>query len=136
MLAIGYRICGCAAAMVLFVVATPSERSSAHWWHAPDVVASLGLSAEQREAIDQVYGRTFSARASAAARADDANAKLEALLIADGTNEEEVEKVVAVAAKANAVRVRLRTLMLYRILRILTPDQRARLSDFSRSQES
>jgi Spy/CpxP family protein refolding chaperone len=128
MLAISPRIFGCTAAMVLFVVATPRETSSAHWWHSPDIVARLGLSVEQRQAIDRVYGRTLSKRTAATARANEVNAKLEVLLLVDGTNEEEVERAAAVAAEADAMRGRLRTLMLYRILRILTPDQRARLS--------
>jgi Spy/CpxP family protein refolding chaperone len=56
----------------------------------------------------------------------------------DGATEQDVIAAAAEEAEAKAVRGRLRTVMLFRIMRVLTPGQRAKLDqvlDLSRTDD-
>jgi Spy/CpxP family protein refolding chaperone len=117
------RAAGRGVAALCLVSCTPTAIDSARWWHSPQFVAALRLSPPQIRAIDDIYSNMLPERMARAAKAEAAAAALDRLLDAD-TAEVEVEAAAQEAADADAARRRLRTLMLYRIARVLSVEQR------------
>lgn len=112
---------------LVFVAGAPTQIESALWWRSPRFVVPLQLTLSQASAIDQIYRRMLPERLERAAEADAARARLEHLLEADSPDEE-LESAASRAADADAARRRLRTLMLYRMSRVLTSSQRSQLT--------
>jgi len=91
----------------------------------------LRLSRPQQSAIDRVYQGMWSERVAMAQRGKAAHATLERLLDSDASDAA-LEEAATRAADADAARRRLRTMMLYRMSLVLTPEQRARLTTLAR----
>jgi Spy/CpxP family protein refolding chaperone len=96
-------------------------------------VAALRLTADQERAIDRIYRRTLRERLDAARQGQSARAHLERLLNI-GASDDQLEAAATHAADADAALSRLRTLMLYRMSRVLTPKQRADLAALARTR--
>jgi Spy/CpxP family protein refolding chaperone len=110
-----------------FVAGAPTQIESALWWRSPRFVVPLQLTSTQASAIDEIYRRMLPERLERAAEADAARVQLERLLDSDGPDEE-LEWAASRAADADAARRRLRTLMLYRMSRVLTSSQRSQFT--------
>jgi Spy/CpxP family protein refolding chaperone len=97
------------------------------WWKAPETRAELGITDKQSKDIDEIFQSTFPALKAAKEeldKLDDAVAKL----IKEGTADiVVVQRQVAQAEQKRADLTSQRTVMLYRMHRLLTPDQRAKL---------
>ena len=97
------------------------------WWKAPETRAELGISDKQSKDIDDIFQETLPALRAAKDeldKLDDAVAKL----IKEGTADiAVVAQQVAQAEQARANLTTKRTVMLYRMHRLLTPEQRAKL---------
>ena len=92
----------------------------------PELRAELGISDQQSAAIEQVWQRTYAQRTDLNDRLDKADAILQKMIL-DGVEESafvaQLDKVEAARSEANKARV----LLLYRMNKVLTPDQRAKL---------
>jgi hypothetical protein len=84
----------------------------------------LKLSRAQRAALDEIYWRMLPERIVRAADAEAAEATLNGLLRDGAAEEVEVIGAATDAAETAAARNRVRTLLLYRMSRVLTPQQR------------
>jgi len=97
------------------------------WWKAPETRADLGISDKQSKDIDDIFQATLPSLRAAKEeldKLDDAVAKL----IKEGTADVAVvAKQVGQAEQARANLTTQRTVMLYRMHRLLTPEQRAKL---------
>lgn len=116
------------------VACVPASIDSARWWHSPRVIDRISMSPAQIRAIDDIYSSLMGARIIAVGKARAAQSRLDRLLEA-GASEEEFEAAATEAADAEAARRRLRLLMLYRIFRVLSPEQRSQLTAFTRVDE-
>ena len=96
------------------------------WWIDPDLRKELGISDQQSAAIEQVWQRSLPERAETRDRLAKAEAILDKLIL-DAAEETAVkaqlDKVEAARSEASKARV----LMLYRMNRVLTQEQRAKL---------
>ena len=96
------------------------------WWKAPDTRAELGISDKQSKDIDDIFQETVPGLRAAKEeldKLDDAVAKL----IKEGTADiAVVARKVGEAEQARANVTTKRTVMLYRMHRLLTPEQRAK----------
>ena len=126
------RLTALAVAFAL-MVCFPTQIDSARWWHSARLVSDLRLSVAQRSAIDLIYERSLSERMAMVERARLARGRLQRLLDADAPIQV-LEEAASQAADADAARRRLRTMMLYRISRVLNPEQRARLAALARER--
>jgi Spy/CpxP family protein refolding chaperone len=115
------------------VACVPAPIDSAYWWRSPRFVTALKLTRAQAAAIDRIYRDTLPARLERAREADAVRARLDRLLDARAAIED-LEAAASRAADAEAELSRLRTLMLYRMSRVLTPSQRARFTALARSR--
>ena len=108
------------------VVCMPTPIESARWWYSPRVVAALTLTPDQSRHIQHIYESHRRERYAAVARWEKARGDADRAMAAR-LPEEEFERALAAYAEAEADRRRVRTLMLYRMWRVLSPQQRARL---------
>ena len=97
------------------------------FWIDPELRAELAITDQQSKDLEQVWQRTFSQRRELNDRLDKADAILQKML-RDFTVDEaaliaQLDKVEAARGEANKARV----LVLYRMNKLLTPDQRAKL---------
>jgi Spy/CpxP family protein refolding chaperone len=114
--------------VIALVVCIPTPIESARWWYSPHLTAILMLTPDQSARIQHIYESHRRARYAAVARCEKARAEAERA-IAARLPEEDVERALSTFAEAEADRRRIRTLMLYRMWRVLSDQQRARLHD-------
>jgi Spy/CpxP family protein refolding chaperone len=96
------------------------------WWIDAQSRSELGITDQQSAAIEQVWQRNLAQRAETRDRLDKADAVLQKMIL-DGADEPAViaqlDRVEAARMEANKARV----LMLYRMYKHLTQDQRVKL---------
>ena len=106
------------------------------WWKAPETRAELGISDKQSKDIDDIFQETVPALRAAKDeldKLDDAVAKL----IKEGTADiAVVARQVGQAEQARANLTTKRTVMLYRMHRLLTPEQRVKLDAMFAQREA
>jgi len=106
------------------------------WWKAPDTRTELGISDKQSKDIDDIFQETLP---SLRAAKDELDKLDEAVtkLIKEGTADASiVAQKVAQAEQARASLTTKRTVMLYRMHRLLTPEQRAKLDAMFERREA
>ena len=106
------------------------------WWKAPETRAELGISDKQSKDIDEIFQETLPSLRGAKDELD----KLDEAwtkLIKEGTADVSVvAKQVAQAEQARANLTTKRTVMLYRMHRLLTPEQRTKLDAMFERREA
>jgi hypothetical protein len=122
-----------AAAVVValaIVIGTPASIDSARWWRSRQIAEQLRLSPQQAAVIDGIYQGSL-AQANACARDSAAARKhLDVLLMSDGVDDV-FEVTTSRLADLEASCRRGRTLMLYRMFRQLSAEQRLALADLA-----
>jgi Spy/CpxP family protein refolding chaperone len=97
------------------------------WWVDPKLRAELGITDKQSAAIDAVWSKDYNQRLESRKRLEDLETKLDQMML-DASADETV--IVAQLDKVEAARTEVskaRVLMLYRINKLLTPEQRTKL---------
>jgi Spy/CpxP family protein refolding chaperone len=98
------------------------------WWKAADTRAELGISDKQSKGIDEVFEATFPSLRAAKEELDKLD-QLVARTIKEGTADiSTVNQQVGQAEQARAKLATTRTMMLYRMHRLLSPEQRTKLN--------
>jgi Spy/CpxP family protein refolding chaperone len=113
-------------ATICLVVATPATIDSARWWRSPRLAGELQLSPQQIEALDRIYDRMTAQADRCASLRIRAHHEAQRLLDGDATLDA-LDAAAAALADAESEHRRTRTLGLYEMFRVLTPDQRAKL---------
>jgi hypothetical protein len=122
------------AGAMAFVLGTPVPIDSARWWRSRHVAEQLRLSPQQAAVIDGIYQGSL-AQANACARDYAAARKhLDVLLMSDGVDDV-FEVTTSRVADLEASCRRGRTLMLYRMFRQLSAEQRLALAELAGSHE-
>jgi len=97
------------------------------WWIEPKFRAELGITDQQSAAIEAVWSKDYQQRAETRKRLDDLEKKLDQMMLDASAPE---SAIVAQLDKVEAVRTdvsKARVIMLYRINKLLTPEQRIKL---------
>ena len=101
----------------------------APWWIAADTRADLGISDKQSKDIDDIFQATLPSLRAAKDELDKLDDAV-ASLIKEGTADiTVVARQVGQAEQARANLTTKRTVMLYRMHRLLTPEQRTKLDE-------
>lgn len=100
----------------------------AKWWVEPKLREELGITDQQSAAIEAIWQKGLPQRAKTRDTLEKLEAALDQMML-DATVDEtaieaQLDKVEAARTEASKARV----LMLYRINKVLTPDQRAKLA--------
>jgi Spy/CpxP family protein refolding chaperone len=103
-----------------------TKRSPRKWWTDQPMRGELGITDQQSAAIEQIWQESIPKLREARDRLDQLETTLSQMIL-DASDEAavvaQIERVENTRAEAN----KARTLMLYRLNRLLTPDQRVKL---------
>lgn len=110
----------------------PAESSEARhrsykWWQAEAVRSELGLTADQATRIERLFQATLPDLRTCKRTLDQEQQRLSRLMQDDGSEELEIERQVDRVEDARSLLSKTRTLMLFRIRRLLSPEQRRSL---------
>jgi Spy/CpxP family protein refolding chaperone len=106
------------------------------WWKAAETRAELGISDKQSKDIDEVFQSTYPSLRAAKDELDKLD-ELVARTMKEGTADiTTVKQQVGQAEQARAILATTRTMMLYRMHRILSPEQRAKLDAMFERREA
>ncbi len=99
----------------------------AKWWVDPKLRAELGVTDQQSAAVEQIWQKSLPALRDAREKLDKLEQALTQMTSADTADEAaviaQIERVENMRAEAN----KRRTVMIYRMNKLLTPDQRAKV---------
>jgi Spy/CpxP family protein refolding chaperone len=105
------------------------------WWVDEPMRTELGITEQQSAAVEQVWQRTIPKLRELREKLDQLEGQLSQMIL-DASDESAVvaqmDKVENTRAEAN----KARTLMLYRMNRVLTPDQRVKLKAMHDQREA
>jgi Spy/CpxP family protein refolding chaperone len=97
------------------------------WWQSERFIRELALTSDQQARLESIFKSSWPSLEACKGDLDRLDTEL-SKLIADGTTPETqvIQQIDRVEASRSALG-RARSLMLYRMYRVLTPDQRAKL---------
>jgi Spy/CpxP family protein refolding chaperone len=106
---------------------TPQEQPpSRKWWQNPRA-AELGLTQEQSRRIEEIFQATLPALKTSNSELEKRQARLNAVVSASGVTEADVSRLVDLVEASRSEMSKARTLMLFRMYQVLTPEQRERV---------
>lgn len=108
----------------------PSHRK---WWHSEDIRTQLGLTAQQSSQIEEIFQATLPKLRAVKEDLDRRETALSRVLADGSASEGQVAHHVDKVESARAELSKLRTLMLFRMHRVLSPEQREKLKAIERS---
>jgi Spy/CpxP family protein refolding chaperone len=98
------------------------------WWVEPNLRAELGITDQQSAAIEAIWKKDLQQRTDTRKRLETLEAQLDQMMVDASLDETaflaQLEKVEAARIEAS----KWRMLMLYRMNKVLTPDQRVKLA--------
>ena len=111
--------------------APPTSRAERHkWWLSEDVRAQVGLSAQQSQELEGIFQAELPRLRAGWDELDRLEQELSRLMSDTAADESRVSAAVDRTESARASLNKTRTLMLFRMYRVLTPDQRVKLKTF------
>ena len=118
------------------VGASPAQaqlpRGPGKWWNTDKFKQELKLTAEQSSRIEQIFQASFGPMRATKQELDREEAGLSRLMENPDADEGDVSRSVDRVEAARCVLSKNRTMMLFRIHRILTAEQRAKLDELDR----
>jgi Spy/CpxP family protein refolding chaperone len=97
------------------------------WWLRDSVKTELALSADQSAKLEEVYQGLYPRMSGAKESLDRLEKRLSDMIAPGTASEADVMKLVYEVEDARAALNRTRTLMVYRMHLLLTPEQRAKM---------
>lgn len=97
------------------------------WWQSERFVRELGLSAEQSARLEEVFKASWPALHAAKADLDRLETELSRLIAEGSASEAQVLQQIDRVEASRSAMGRTRSLMLYRMHRLLTAEQRVKL---------
>ena len=106
------------------------------WWKAPETRAELAISDKQSKDIDDIFQETLPSLRAAKEELDSLDEAVTRLMKEGTADVTVIARQVAQAEQARANLTTKRTVMLYRMHRLLTPDQRVKLDAMFERREA
>jgi Spy/CpxP family protein refolding chaperone len=130
----------CALALALSLgsgfAGTAEGSRPSKWWQNPVCKDRIGLSNGQATEIERIFQSVRDELRAEKAELERQEAVLSRLLTDPNTDEAVVVRTIDRVEAARSALAKTRTLMLYRMHRLLSPDQRNKLEAFEREQAS
>lgn len=115
--------------------AGPSEaQKPSKWWHDPACKTQVGLSDAQAAEIDRIFLSVRDELRAEKAELEKQEAALSRLLAESSDNEAVVVRTIDRVEAARSALAKTRTLMLYRMHRLLSPEQRRQLEAYEQAR--
>lgn len=113
-----------------------NDQARSHkWWQADRFKADLGLTPQQSAAIEEVFQASLPRLRAAKKALDREEAELSTLIGAEQADESRVFTQIDRVEASRSELSKTRTLMLFRMRRILTPEQRVKLNTLHAQRE-
>lgn len=106
------------------------------WWLSERVQQEVGITPEQAQTLEKIFQAVMPDLRAHKAELDRLEQGVSELLAAGTATEAQVTEAVARTEAARAALYRTRTLMVYRMYRVLSAEQRVKLQGFHRRQDS
>ena len=127
---LGVRMYALTALLILSVASAGAKGQSPtrqRWWQSSEVKARLKLSAEQVDSLDKIYSGTLAKRHESTRRLNNERAALSKILAEMAADEIDVIRQIDRVEAARSTVRKTRTLMIFRMYRVLNQEQRASL---------
>jgi Spy/CpxP family protein refolding chaperone len=105
------------------------------WWINPEHRKELGITDAQSKQIDQIFESSFPPQRAKYREAEQLESELSQMLKESTADVSTVAAKVEQLEKTQAERRAMRTVMLYRMNLVLSPEQRVKLEDFWKKRE-
>jgi Spy/CpxP family protein refolding chaperone len=105
------------------------------WWQDEKSKAELNLTAEQSNKIEEIFQASFPKLREGYEQLDRLESKVSKQISADQTTEAELLRQVDAVESVRSELSKARTLMLFRMERLLSPEQRAKLDEMHRNAQ-
>jgi len=105
------------------------------WWQDQKSKAELNLTAEQSARIEEIFQASFPKLREGYDELDRLEQKVSKEMSADQTTEAELLRQVDAIESVRSELSKTRTLMLFRMRRVLSPEQRAKLEEMHKSAQ-
>ena len=128
------RIFACAL-VALVASASYAGAQGFKWWQDDKVKTELGLTPDQTARIEGVFQSSMTPQRKNLEELDRREKEFSALLLKDDTTEADVMRQAAQVEILRSELNKARTLMLFRMNRILTPEQRVKFNDMHNRRE-
>jgi Spy/CpxP family protein refolding chaperone len=117
------------AVMALLASAPKAGAQGFKWWQDEKTKTELGLTAEQTSKIEEVFQASLPTQRKPLEELNRLEKEFSALLLRDDATEAQVVRQAEQVESMRGELSKARTLMLYRMNRILTRDQRIKLNE-------
>lgn len=107
-----------------------ASRPNSRWWQDESFRKELGLTAEQSTRLDQIVQAHLVKFREAKDEHDRLEAQLSALIADPKTTEQQVSQQVDLVEASRSRMGKTRTMMLFKMRCVLTPDQRVKLDQY------
>jgi Spy/CpxP family protein refolding chaperone len=105
----------------------PDQGHPAPWWVDPKIRAELQISDDQSARIEAIWSKDYKQRAETRQRLDELENKLDKMMLDASADEAAIVAQIDKVEAARTVVSKGRVLMLYRMYKVLTPEQRAKV---------
>lgn len=130
-------VCGIAllAAPLVWAAGEQTEPRPTKWWSSTEGRAAVGLTDRQSAEIERIFQTVLPELRAEKAALEHQERELTRLLGTDGADEATVIRAIDRVEAARSALAKTRTLMLYRMRRVLAPEQRVRLDQYHKHQD-
>ena len=129
------RSAALAATLLLLVGAAEGGQLRWKWWQSEEFQHELSLAPEQVARIEQVFQDSLPTLQAGKRDLDRLEAELSGLIADSAATEAQVLRLIDRVEASRSALGRTRSLMLFRMYRVLTPDQRVRLTALHEERE-
>jgi Spy/CpxP family protein refolding chaperone len=123
-----FRQTGLAVAAALALAAAADAGPPFRWWQSEEFQRELGLTGDQIARIEQIFQQSLPALKAGKQDLDRLDGELSALIAETDASESQVLRLIDQVEASRSALGRTRSLMLFRMHRVLTPEQRVKLT--------
>jgi Spy/CpxP family protein refolding chaperone len=123
-----FRQTGLAVAAALALAAAADAGPPFKWWQSEEFQRELGLTGDQIARIEQIFQQSLPALKAGKQDLDRLDGELSALIAETDASEPQVLRLIDQVEASRSALGRTRSLMLFRMHRVLTPEQRVKLT--------
>jgi Spy/CpxP family protein refolding chaperone len=113
-----------------------AQKAKHKWWRSDEMRAEFGITDAQSIEIEKIFQSFYAALKSGMADVDGYQQKVSKMLADASASEVDVIQAIDRLEGAKAGLGRTRNLMLYRMYRVLTPEQRAKVKKFQEQKDA
>jgi len=123
------------AIALLLLVPVAAGAQGFKWWQSEKFKADLALTADQSVKLEEVFQRLLPSLATGKEALDRLEARLSDVIAEGSAPEGDVMRLVDQVEQSRSELTKTRTLMVYRMHQLLTPEQRAKMNALHAKRE-